>query len=141
MSKGIFGLRPCRRPPTRKFVIFMDFEHTWPSSAKYGCKYGRRHVPSYSLDETDPSAYTFFLRMPLICQINVIFVDFEGLEGHQCSIWVTLDWLLAGWMAAGWLAAGCWLAGCWVAGLGPQIQRPCQLEGKMLLPGWLQQPI
>ena len=65
--------------------------------------------------------------MPLICQINVIFVDFEGLEAHQFSIWLTLEawrssWLGLGWLDGSWLA-GCWLAGCWLAGLGPQDLR------------------
>ena len=64
------------------------------------------------------------------------------MEGHQCSIWLTLEawrrsWLgfwLAGWrlLLAGWLLAG------WTGTPGAESIR--QLEGKMLIPGWLQQP-
>ena len=49
----------------------------------------------------------------------MVFVDFGGLEGHQYSIWLTLEawrrsWVgfwLAGWRLAGWLLAGWLLAG------------------------------
>ena len=69
----------------------------------------------------------------------MVFVDLGGLEGHYCSIWLTLEawrssWLgfwLVGWRLAGYLLAG-WLLAGWTGTPGAEVIRPG--EGKNIDP-------